>query len=267
MPKPTKTQAMQRIKRMLDKISELRNMLHDSTEFQRWQRDTEIAIAYAFGNSRRHVRDFTKITYSPPPGVLRHSATIKFSYTQGLNSAAAMLESMIDEIDEYWPDNNKEQSTSGDTEEIKPINTSHVFLIHGRDHGTRDMVKGFLRLLGLEVIVLQEEPDQGRTVIEKFEQEAGVDFAVALFTPDDVGGLDDDNLQPRTRQNVILEFGYFIGKFGRHRVRAIVKGQVDIPSDYSGVLYIPLDDSGSWKMALIRELKSAGFDIDANRAL
>ena len=115
-------------------------------------------------------------------------------------------------------------------------------------------------------MILQEQPDQGRTVIEKFEDCAQGDFAIALFTPDDVGGLDDDALQPRARQNVVFEFGYFIGKFGRDRVLALVKGNPEIPSDYSGVIYIRLDESGGWKMELIKEMKSAGFDIDANRA-
>ena len=65
---------------------------------------------------------------------------------------------------------------------------------------------------------------------------------------------------------MIFEFGYFIGKIGRKRVCALVKGNVEKPSDYDGVLYIPLDDSGGWEMRLIKELKTAGFVFDANRA-
>ena len=112
---------------------------------------------------------------------------------------------------------------------------------------------------------MQEQPDRGRTIIEKFEEYAQVDFAIALFTPDDIGGLDGDDPQFRARQNVIFEFGYFIGKHGRKRVRALVKGNIEIPSDYSGVLYIPLDDSDGWKDHLLDELKDAGFNVDANR--
>ena len=114
-------------------------------------------------------------------------------------------------------------------------------------------------------MILQEQPDQGRTIIEKFEQYAQANFAVALFTPDDVGGLAEDSLQPRVRQNVVFEFGYFIGKFGRDRVCALVEGDPEIPSDYSGVLYIPLDESGAWKFQLVREMKSAGFEIETDR--
>ena len=90
---------------------------------------------------------------------------------------------------------------------------------------------------------------------------------MVLLTPDDRGGLQDDagNFKPRARQNVIFEFGYFIGKLGREHVCALVQGDLERPSDYDGVLYIPLDDSDGWKMRLVRELKNAGYDIDANR--
>ena len=117
-------------------------------------------------------------------------------------------------------------------------------------------------------MVLHEQPNEGRTIIEKFEDFTHVGFAVVLLTPDDTGRLQDDvgDFKPRARQNVIFEFGYFIGKLGRGRVCALVKGDVERPSDYDGVLYIPLDDSGGWEMRLIQELKSAGYDIDANRA-
>ena len=114
-------------------------------------------------------------------------------------------------------------------------------------------------------MILQEQPDRSRTIIEKFEEYAQVNFAIALFTPDDFGGLEGDDPQSRARQNVVFEFGYFIGKYGRERVRALVKGNLEIASDYFGVTYIPLDDSEDWKMRLVGELKSAGFDVDANR--
>ena len=172
---------------------------------------------------------------------------------------------MIDEIDEYWPDNNQAQNSSAIPEIQKQTNTSQVFIIHGRDIGTTNTVARFLEKLDLTPIILKEQPDRGRTIIEKFEEHAQVDFAIALFTPDDLGGLDGGNQQHRARQNVIFEFGYFIGKYGRDRTRALVKGDIEIPSDYSGVIYIPMDDSNGWQTALVGELKSEGFGVDANR--
>ena len=123
--------------------------------------------------------------------------------------------------------------------------------------------------MSLKPIILHERPNQGRTIIEKFEQHAQVGFAIALLTPDDVGGSNKDggNLKPRARQKVIFEFGYFIGLLGRNRVCALRKGDVEIPSDYDGVVYILLDDAEGWKIKLFKELKGAGIDVDANRIL
>ena len=188
------------------------------------------------------------------------------AYTQGLESAAAILESMIDEINEYWEDESG-ASQSSDNHKSEQITTKEVFVVHGRDEGAREKVARFLERLELKPVVLHEQPNEGRTIIEKFEDYTDVRFAVVLLTPDDIGKLQDGTgeFRPRARQNVIFEFRYFIGKLGREHVCALVQGDLERPSDYDGVLYIPLDDSDGWKMRLVQELKSAGYDIDANR--
>ena len=48
-------------------------------------------------------------------------------------------------------------------------------------------------------------------------------------------------------------------------VCGLKKGEVEIPSDYSGVLYIDVDSSDAWKFKLIKEMKAVGFNIDANK--
>ena len=145
----------------------------------------------------------------------------------------------------------------------------NVFIIHGRDDGTKETVARFIEQLGLNPIILHEQPNQGQTIIEKFERHAEVAFAIALLTPDDIGGLagEEQSLKPRARQNVIFELGYFTGKLDRGRVCALKGENVEIPSDYDGVLYIPFDKFDAWKMSLMRELQNAGFEIDANRIL
>ena len=267
MRRPRKTLAIERLQRSLDAIPDLRKNVRGSSEFMKWQRDSRVTIANTFGESSSQVKEFTDIAYSPFVFYSGMPASeSQRSYLSGLESAAAMLNSMIGEVKEFWEDDSPQESSRASSGGSLRANENQVFVIHGKDHGVRDTVTRFLENLGLEVIILQEQPDQGLTVIEKFEQHANADFAVALFTPDDLGGSTGGELQPRARQNVIFEFGYFIGKFSRDRVRALVKGNPEIPSDYSGVTYINLDESGGWRMALIRELKSAGFDIDANRA-
>ena len=90
------------------------------------------------------------------------------------------------------------------------------------------------------------------------------------MTNDDRGGKNDiafDEQLPRARQNVIFEFGYFVGRLGRNRVCALYSEGVEIPSDYSGVLYLPIDEQGAWRMMLAKEMRAIGLPVDMNLAL
>lgn len=146
--------------------------------------------------------------------------------------------------------------------------SNQVFLVHGHKKSILNESARFLEHLGLDVTILHEQPNSGRTIIEKFVDYSDVSFAIVLLTADDRGGLADapvKHLQLRARQNVILELGFFLGKLGRNRVCALYEKDVEIPSDYSGVLFTPLDESGAWKSALARELMAAGLPVDLNR--
>lgn len=155
------------------------------------------------------------------------------------------------------------------TVETKKISTNKAFIVHGHDEGARESAARFLDKLGIMPVILHEQASGGRTVIEKLEHNADVDFAVVLLTPDDVGNIktDSGNLNPRARQNVILELGYFVGKLGRNRVCALYKGSVELPSDFVGVVFVDMDNAGAWRFHLAKELREAGFNVDLNKAL
>lgn len=145
--------------------------------------------------------------------------------------------------------------------------SSEVFIVHGHETGARESLARFLMTLGLIPIILHEQASKGRTVIEKVEAHGDVGFAVVLLTPDDEGKVRGASvLEPRARQNVLLELGYFLGRLGRPRVCALKMGAVEIPSDFAGVVWQEMDPSGGWKLGLARELKAAGYSIDMNRA-
>lgn len=146
---------------------------------------------------------------------------------------------------------------------------NRVFIVHGRDEAAKEAAARFIARLDLEPIILHEQPNAGRTIIEKLEGHLDVDFAVVLLTPDDVGGLagDPPQLQNRARQNVVLELGLFIGALGRGRVCALHKGNLELRSDFDGVVYVPMDDAGGWRLLLAREMKQAGMNVDLNRAM
>lgn len=163
------------------------------------------------------------------------------------------------------------QLVSGRTPQPSSPGFGHkVFVVHGQNGATLHETARFLERLEQEVMILREQPNQGRTIIEKFEDYSDVGFAVVLLTPDDHGGeasKPHSEQKPRARQNVIFELGYFIGQLGRKRVCALYAPGVEIPSDYSGVFYIELDKGGGWKISLAKEMKAAGLPVDLNKAV
>jgi predicted nucleotide-binding protein len=131
-------------------------------------------------------------------------------------------------------------------------------------------VARFLEKAGIQPVILHEQADSGGTIIEKFERHgANVGFAVILMSPDDVGSIKTERrkLRTRARQNVVLELGYFVGRLGRARVCVLVSGDIELPSDYVGVVYKKNESSGGWKIELARELDSAGFPVDLKAVL
>ena len=152
---------------------------------------------------------------------------------------------------------------------ISPVVSEEVFIVHGQDGPAKIEVARIIERAGLKAVILHEQPNQGRTIIEKFEAHGGAaGFAVIVATADDVGGLDPDHLQPRARQNVIGEMFWFAGRLGRDRVCVLVKGKIEMPSDFAGIGYTEMDDRGAWKAELLRELQAAGYtNLDWGSAL
>jgi len=120
----------------------------------------------------------------------------------------------------------------------------------------------FVSSLELEPIILHQQASSGRTIIEKIEAYSNVGFAIVLYTPCDVGAKAGElNSKYRARQNVVFEHGYLIGKLGRSKVVAVVKGDIETPNDISGVVYIRLDENEQWKNELRTEIRSAGYNV------
>jgi len=152
----------------------------------------------------------------------------------------------------------------------EPSDRNRVFIVHGHDDAAREMVARFITTVGLEPVILHEQVNKGATIPEKLIANSNVGFAVVLLTPDDVGRSKTTSEaadQPRARQNVLLELGYFVGKLGREKVCALKRGDLEIPSDYIGVVWTDFDNAGGWRMKLGRELQAAGYDIDWNKVM
>lgn len=133
-----------------------------------------------------------------------------------------------------------------------------TFIVHGQDEVTKYKLKNYLQntLKMPEPIILHEQPSLGRTIIEKFEEETrNIDLVFILLTPDDAvsNSSTSNDVKRRARQNVIFEMGYFYGKLQRKKGRVILlyKGQLELPSDIAGVIYIDITNG----------IEAAGEDI------
>ena len=139
-----------------------------------------------------------------------------------------------------------------------------VFVVHGHNDALKQEVARIIEKQGIEAVILSEQVNQGKTIIEKIEENADVGAAICLFTGDDCGkakDVEDENL--RARQNVVFEAGYFMGKLGRENVILIANPEIELPSDLQGVVYT---NEKSWQIDVLKELKAIGYAIDFNKA-
>ena len=112
-----------------------------------------------------------------------------------------------------------------------------VFIVHGHDREAKEAVARFIGIFSLKPIILDEQSGGLQAIIDKFEEQAeDIVFAIILLTPDDVGAAkaEQNELQPRARQNVILELGYFIGRLNRNQICLLYKGALNCHQIFAG---------------------------------
>lgn len=188
-----------------------------------------------------------------------------------LDSRSARQPSLIQE----WGTISQAVSVAGGAPGTKGIATNahtssqdekRIFIVHGHDETAKNFVHLFLnRLTSTDAVVLHEQGNSGQSLIEKLENAANkVSFAVVLLTPDDLGKAKTaPDLEPRGRQNVVFEMGYFMALLGRDKVAVLHASDVTEPGDVRGMLYIPYESfAHDWKGKLAGELQAAGIGVD-----
>lgn len=176
----------------------------------------------------------------------------------------SFIDSLILDIqnDEFELPKPKSEKINNQTK-IKSL--KKAFIVHGHDNAQKLETARFLERIGFEAIILHEQANNGKTIIEKLEKYTNVGFGIVLYTPDDMGEAlkNQNNLRPRARQNVVFEHGLLIGKLGRDRVFPLVTNHsIELPGDISGVVY--MSDTG-WEIQLAKEIKALGYEVDFNK--
>ncbi len=180
-----------------------------------------------------------------------------YNYREYLTESLKSLEGIRDRLELFEEPDPPEQ-----------IFGDKIFIVHGHNEGAKHKIARFITDLDLTETILDEQPGKGQTIIDKFEEHAGeAGFAIVLLTGDDVGAPKEklDISEPRARQNVILELGYFLCGLGRERVRILYEEGVELPTDIYGLSYVQMDKSGGWKLELAQEMASVGIPVDLNK--
>jgi predicted nucleotide-binding protein len=164
-----------------------------------------------------------------------------------------------------WNDALVDEVMSG----VRALNQPRILIIYGRADD-RNSLKAYLRdVKGLpEPIVLVDEMKAGISIATKFSEMASrVDGAIALCTPDDIGGLatggELGDAEPRARQNVWLEIGWFWGRLGLNRVMIMTRGDLEVPSDLAGIERYAYEDT---PQSLVKEIDAFLASVGQSRA-
>lgn len=234
----------------------------DPDNFEVWRTATEVALRTVMGADSPLIAEFRKVRYTPQVWV---SGMDTSGYRPaGVKKAIAILEAAKSELALREELEQVVQSEESPAEKATAAEHGRVFIVHGHDEARKhELFRVVHDITGTRPIILHEQPSRGRSILEKLEAyAASAGFAVALLTADDIGRVKGGDDAPRARQNVVFEAGYFAGRLGRARVVLLHEATVELPSDLHGVVYVPLDPAGAWKMKLAHEMASAGIAVD-----
>jgi predicted nucleotide-binding protein len=240
--------------------------LDDSKALRNLKKRAEVTTSKIFGDNHEYLYELMRINVVGPDDVRLIPIDYETLWYDAQSKMIDLFDKMLKELEDSGVPHPTNQPKSG----IK--NSNRVFIVHGHDETMKQTVARTIERLGLVAIILHEQPNKGRTIIQKFIEYSDVGFAVVLLSPDDIafsGNDTDKNAKARVRQNVIFELGFFIGHLGSDRVFSLYKEgeNLELPSDYSGVLYTPFDEAGQWRFELVKELKAAGYGVDANKLI
>ncbi|MCW4028900.1 MAG: nucleotide-binding protein [Candidatus Bathyarchaeota archaeon] len=246
----------------LEDLAERAIALDDLIQLEDIKRETYVLIKRYFGYDSDYLRQMGKVIF--PLDEEGNKKVIEDTILRYLQITDTILSEL----------KSSEKNENG---------SSRVFIVHGTDRKPVEELKEILSNVGLKPLVLEDLPGASNTIIEKLEKYSKVDFAFVILTPDDAAVPSESNLawltpllsnksgldvslqlatlfKRRARQNVILEFGYFIGRLKRNRVCCLYKGNIELPSDMHGICYLHFNESvNEVKDTIIGELKAANI--------
>lgn len=258
-----------KIERLRNIISEIDSLMEQGVtssdvSFLTWENKANSFILSIYSEDDYEYQKFNKISFSQMDFSIINgrgpSINQKAVCKRGLLIAKGQLQNILETLEDEEETCVSQTPTTFQNTELE---YKKVFIVHGHDGELKQAVARIIEKQGIEAIILSEQANKGRTIIEKFEDHSDVGGAICLFTADDLGRAKKDTTDnTRARQNVVLETGYFMGRLGRDHVVLLADKGIEMPSDLSGVVYT---ETGKWEIDLLKELKEMGYTIDFNK--
>ena len=255
--------------KMQDIINEIDSLVQHSVvpaapAFQAWYNLTERFLLKLYGKESIEYENFKNTSFSPR--IYSDVRQVISKCKDGLLACKLTFQGYIEELKEESEETQVTEHVEKVTEHVEKIEEFlKIFIVHGHDGELKQSVARIIEKQGIKAIILSEQANKGRTIIEKFEDYSDVGGAICLFTADDLGRAKNDaTYNIRARQNVVLETGYFMGRLGRDHVVLLADKGIEMPSDLSGVVYA---DTGKWEIDLLKELAAMGYKVDLNKLL
>lgn len=248
---------IEKLQSIIEEAKQLKdaNVTSDNSQFQAWKNKATRFLIKQYGEQSQEYIQFQKTPFSL---YFIFSSTTETDYIaackKGLEKTILIFNNYLEEL--------KDDNAAGS--EAVNYDFSKVFIVHGHDSTLKESVARLVdKQPKIDAIILSEQRNRGKTLIEKLEKHSDVGGAICLFSADDVGREKDEKRgKPRARQNVVFEAGYFMGKLGRDHIIIIADKAVELPSDLNGILYT---DKENWKHDVLAELEEMGYDIDFSK--
>jgi len=268
-------------------ISEIPGIKRNSSEHTRWLSNVLRVLDEKFGTDSQYsttIRAFPwKETasgiYSAYNYQSERERDHQNAFCRQMGQAKGIILSAIDALTEKLEESEIDAAQENKGTSFGAFDPKKVFIVHGHNEEMKQSVARIITKLGLTPIILHEQPNGGKTIIEKFERNAeNINFAIILLSADDLAssvrdleGIKDEevrqHLEKRARQNVVFEMGYFAGRLGRSNVFFLLQEGVAKPGDLDGIVYTSYDATQAWRFELVKELKNTGYNVSADNLL
>jgi hypothetical protein len=217
------------LQQKFEEIPNLKKLSYDNRDFKLWRSDVMNVIKAAFDDNdyyEFYYADHGKFKDEELVGLFPDNFKQE-SYIENITNLETALLSIINK---YKLIGIEGSSNAILPESVIPELRLKAFIAHGGETPALDKLKSFLSALGVDPIVVEEQPSRGRSVGENVDYYARqCDCAVILATKGDIDGKTGSFIP---RGNVLIEIGKAQELF-KDRIVYLIQAGVNIPTDIS----------------------------------